>query len=430
MASRPMAAVDRIVVDRTPWATRVAFLASGEVVELWVDAADRPSLVGAIALGRVTAVHSGLAAATVSIPGGEAFLVDRAVVEGERLVVQVVHDGIGPKRPVARTGVELSEGPVVLTPRMPGVGLSSSVRGKARRAGLKAALSAVVPDEVGLLVRAGGADRAADALVADAGRLLERWRAILNRADAADRPAWLEPPVPVIEAACRVAPGVEPEIDDSGRLFEACGAAEALALALARRVELPDGGELVIDPVEAGTLIDVNLPSGGGREGFRRANEIAALSALRQLRLRGIRGVVLLDLPRMTDGQARARITTLVTEMAAADTAKVHILGWTPGGMLELVREGVRRPLADDLLEPPAEPRLSPRAAAWAALTGLRREVARIARPRLVLAPVVAGWLDGPGRPILEAERHRLGHLTVAADPTLARDAFRVESED
>lgn len=425
-----MAAVDRIVVDRTPWADRVAFLASGEVVELWVEPADRPSLVGAVALARVTAVHPDLGAATLAIPGGEASLSDRTVVEGERLVVQVVRDGAAGKRPVARAGIELTDGPVVLTPGTPGVGLSSAFRGKARRAALKASLAAAIPDRAGVLVRSGGAELPEETLVAACGRLLQRWESILAQAVAAGPPAWIEPPVPVLDAARSAAPAVEPEVDDGGRLFEACGAADALESALARRVPLPDGGELVVDPVEAGTLIDVNFRTGGGREGFRRANETAALAAMRQLRLRGLRGIVLLDLPRMTDRALRLRITNLVDEMAAADSARVQVLGWTPGGMLELVREGVRRPLADDLLDPPAEPRMSPRAAAWAALAGLRREASRIARPRLVASPAVAGWLDGPGRPILEAERRRLSHLAVAADPALAREAFRIESED
>jgi hypothetical protein len=98
--------------------------------------------------------------------------------------------------------------------------------------------------------------------------------------------------------------------------------------------------------------------------------------------------------------------------------------------MLEMARKGARRPLADGLLDVSADPPASARAAAWAALAGLRREAGRIARPRLVAAPAVARWLDGPGRPILEAERARLGYLEVVSDPALGRDAYRVESED
>jgi len=422
---------DRIVVDRTPWATRVAFLASGEVVDLWVEAADRPSLPGGVALARVLAVHPGLAAATVAIPGGEAFLSDRAVVEGERLVVQIVRDAAGGKRAVARAGVELVSGPVVLTPLAPGIGLSSSIRGKARRAALRAALAECAADAAaGLLVRSAGAGAEIERLVADATALLGRWRRILADARGSEPPCWLEPPPPLLEAVLAHAPGVEPEIDDTGRAFEACGGADALDSALARRVVLPGGGELVVDAAEAATLIDVNLPAGGGREGFRRANETAGLAALRQIRLRGVRGIALVDLPRMTDAAARARVLSLVAEAAAADPVPTRVLGWSAAGFLEIVREGARRPLADDLLEQPGEPAPSPRAAAWAALAGLRREAARIARPRLCVAPAVARWLEADGAPIMQAERVRLGHLTVRADPALSRETFRVESED
>lgn len=425
-----MAVVDRIVVDRAPWAARVAFLASGEVVELWVEGVDRPSLAGGVALARVTAVHPELAAATLAIPGGEAYLSDRAVVQGERLTVQVVRDAAGGKRAVARAGIELVDGPVVLTPRTPGVGLASAIRGKARRAGLKAALAASLPAGVGLLVRSAGAGLPPEAIVAAAGRLLDRWRSLQERAGAGDPPLWLEAPPPLVDAARAHAPGVEPEIDETGRTFEACGGVDALDTALSRRVALPGGGELVIDAAEAATLIDVNLPSGGGREGFRRANETAVLAALRQLRLRSVRGVVLLDLPRMMERSARARVADLAAAASEADPTPTRVLGWTPGGMLELVREGVRRPLADELMEVPGEPKPSARAAGWAALAGLRREAGRIGRPRLVVAPAVAQWLEAAGRPILEAERQRLGYLAVESDASVGREAFRVESED
>lgn len=433
MAERPAGdhrPIDRIVVDRAPWATRVAVLSAGEVLELWIDAADRPSLLGGIALARVTAVRPGLGGATVAVPGGEALVSDRMPVEGIAAIVQIVRDAVAGKRPEARAGIELADGALLLTPAKPGIGLSSAIGGKARRTVLKDALAVVVPGDLGLLVRGHAAETPVEDLVAAARRLVARWQGIMALAGSAAPPAWLEPPVPVVDAARGLAPAVEPEVDESGRLFEECGAGDALAGALARRVPLPDGGELVIDGTEAATLIDVNLPSGGGREGFRRANEAAGTAAVRQMRLRGLRGTVLLDLPRMADGGARSAVRERIAEAAAQDPTPTRVLGWTPGGMLELVREGARRPLADDLLEPAGEPGPSARAAAWTALTGLRREAGRIGRPLLCVSPAVAGWLDGPGRPILAAERQRLGHLVVRADPTLAREAFRVESDD
>lgn len=422
--------IDRIVGERTPWASRIAFLAGGEVVELWVEGADRPSQLGGIAVARVTAVNAALGTSVVAIPGGEALLTDGDTAEGGIVTVQVVRDAQAGKRAVARRAVELADGPVLLTPGKPGVGLSSAITGKGRRAALRAALQAVVPGDIGVLVRSAGSDRPPEELAGVAEALVARWHAIQTGARrVASPPAWVEPPPPVFDAARALAHGVEPEIDDSGRLFESCCAGEALDAALARRVPLGGGGELVFDAAEAAVLVDVNLPDGGGRNRLARAGD-AAEAALRQLRLRGLRGTVLLDLPRIGDRQARTQLLARVAAAAARDPGPASVLGWTPGGMLELVREGARRPLAEEMLERPAEPVPSPRAAAWAALAGLRREAVRVARPRLRVAPAVAGWLSGAGAPIFEAERTRLGHLALRADPGLAREAFRVESDD
>lgn len=424
-----MPAIDRIVVDRAPWATRVAFLSAGEVVDLWIEAADRPSLLGGIALGRVVALHRDTGSATVAVPGAEVHVTTRTLVEGAAVLVQITRDTISAKRAVARLGVELASGSLVLTSHTAGVGLSAAIGGKARRSAIRSALAASAPNDAGLLVRSTGADIPIEDLVADAEHLAQRWNALSERSALLEPPAWLQPPIPIVTAARSHAPGVEPEIDESGGAFEECGGGDALAGALAHRVPLEGGGELVVDMVEAATLVDVNLPSGGGAEGFRRANEAAGLAAMRQMRLRGVHGTVLLDLPRMTDRATRKRIQERIAEQAATDPVGTRVLGWTPGGMLEIVREGARRPLADDLLTDPREPASSPRAVAWDALRAARREANRIARPRLCVAPAVAAWFDGPGQPILQVERRRLGHLSVRVDPALSGNAFRVESE-
>ncbi len=325
-----MPPVDRIVVDRAPWATRVAFLAAGEVVELWIEGADRPSLLGGVALARVTATIPRLGAAIVAIPDGEALLSDHPAVEGGRLLVQIARDASGGKRAVARAAVELADGAVVLTPAQARHRPGGGDRRQARRAALRSALAALIPQDIGLVVRSAAADLPQDSVIATADGLLRRWHDLEAKARSLEPPAWVAPPAPLLEAARALAPGVEPEVDDSGRLFEACGAGDALEAALARRVPLAGGGELVVDAAEAASLIDVNLPSGGGREGFRRANEAAGLEALRQMRLRGLRGTVLLDLPRMTDRAARARLLERIREAAAQDPTPVRVLGWTP----------------------------------------------------------------------------------------------------
>jgi hypothetical protein len=139
-------------------------------------------------------------------------------------------------------------------------------------------------------------------------------------------------------------------------------------------------------------------------------------------RLRGLRGTILIDPPRMRGRGDRERVAAALQDAVADDPAVWQILGWTPGGMLECLREAPSRPLSAELLTPLGERRLSPRARAWSALERLRREVGGIARPRLRVAPDVAGWLDGPGAIIVAGERRRLGALTVVADATLGPD--------
>ena len=128
-----MPAIDRIVVDRAPCGTMVAFLSAGEVVDLWIEAADRPSLLGGIAIGRVVALHRETGSATVTVPDAEVHVATGALTEGAAALVQITRDATSAKRPVARLGVELTSGPMVLTSHTTGIGLSSAIGGKARR---------------------------------------------------------------------------------------------------------------------------------------------------------------------------------------------------------------------------------------------------------------------------------------------------------
>lgn len=425
-------AVDRIVLDRAPGVTRVAFLDTGRVVELWVEGDDRPSLLGAVALARARGTGGG-GTVVVTLPEAqEAYLragssrSDRPR-DGETVIVQVTRDAVTGKRAVARTAIELSDGVVILTPEHPGLGLSSAIRGKTRRAALKAGLEPLLDDDLGLLVRGVAADLSPDAVFERAAALIARWDALKTAAETAQVPAWLIPPLGVMDASRAHAAGVEPEIDTTGQLFEACGAAEALEVALAREVPF-DGGTLVVDRTEAAVLIDVNIAQ-DSRKALREGAVAAGRRAAVQARLRGLRGMVLIDMPRLPDKAARNAVTAALAEAATDDPTPLHAVGWTPGGMLECVREGARRPLADEMLEP-SVPRLNARAAAWAALDRLRRETTRIARPRLAVAPAVEAWLAGPGAAIVAAERQRLGALSIMGDPGLSRDDARIESED
>ena len=427
-------AVDRIVIDRAVGVARAAFLDAGQVVELWVEGDDRPSLLGAVALARAKTAGGG-GTVVLALPDGQAAYFRGGQSQGgqsqggqprdgEAVMVQITRDAVSGKRAVARAAIELSDGLVLLTPGRPGVGLSSAIRGKIRRQALKAALTPMLGDDLGVVVRGAIADMPPEVVAGRTAALVAIW----TRASAitGSAPGWLIPPVDIVDACRNHVPGIEPEVDTTGRMFDVCGGTEALEAALAREVPI-DGGALVVDRTEAATLIDVNV-----NQGSRRALQEAAVAAARevaaQARLRGLRGTVFIDIPRRRDRAEREVLIGALTEAAADDPTPLRALGWTPGGMLECVREGARRPLADEMLEPRSSMPTA-RAAAWVAVERLRREAMTIARPRLVVAPAVTAWLEGAGAAMVAAERQRLGTLTVVSDPTLSRTEARIESE-
>ena len=420
--------VDRIILHQRPGMTLAAFQQAGSVVELWVEMFDTPSLVGGIALARGVSAGRKSGASIVALPEGEAFLRDRILDQGELCPVQIVRDATQGKRAVVRSGIELQDGPIVLTVRERDIGVSKKIRAKARREEIKASLEKHVPSGVGMLARSAASALSAEDIEACAARLGDRWKALEAAIKGSDKPVWLSQSPSLEEQARNVAPTAELVVDRTGGLFEEVGGEDALEAALAHRVNVEGGGELVFDRGEAGTLIDVNLgdtnPSKAGKSLEHCAKEVA-----RQMRLRGLRGTILVDFPRSGKGGNRKLLEAALREESERDSAQIHLLGWTPGGMLELVREGVRRPLADDFLEPVGDPVPTGRAAGLAALHGIRGEVKTIARPRLFVSRMVANWLTGPGAGIVDAERRRLGHLSIAIDPTYSRNNFRVEEE-
>ncbi|WP_028795328.1 ribonuclease E/G [Thalassobaculum salexigens] len=419
-----MSPAGRAILHATPGVTRVLFLQGGEIVEIWVEGDDAPSLIGGVAL--VTARTAG-GASVADLPTGSGYLRDGRANDGEKLIVQVTGDGSGGKRAVLRRRVELAGDGVVLTPFQPELGIAATVTGKARRAAIRTAVAPALPDGIGAMVRSAGADRHLEDLAAEAARLAGLWQVITDKATLETPPCWLLPPPDLADRAAAHLPGAEIVVDRDGAAFRAAGGEEALDRALARSVAVADGIALVVEEAETATLIDVNLARSPRGEALVRANVQAAVGAAAVARLRGLRGTLLIDPPRMRGRADRARVAAALAEATASDPAPWQILGWTPGGMLECLRESPRRPLSEDMLSPLGERRRSARARAWTALARLAREVGGIARPRLSVPEDVAGWLEGPGAFIVAAERRRLGALTVAADPTLGPEDSRID---
>ncbi|HIJ63272.1 MAG TPA: ribonuclease G [Rhodospirillaceae bacterium] len=357
-----MPAPDQVLVSMSPGETRLALMAADEVVELVVDRGGLAT--GDAVLGRVVGVNRALDAAFIDI--GEArpgFLPGAGKLsEGTAVAVQVAAAARPDKGAALRRAADQPETPAGKPPRRLG-GLSPLAR-----------LLAGMP--------------ALPSVLADDAATLAALRA--------------EFPQAVLDRDC----------------FERLGAAEALDLALDPLVPLADGGRLIIETTAAATVIDID--SGGGAP---LAANLAAVPAIaRQLRLRAIAGHLLVDAIPLRRRQVLGQVVGALREAVAADPTPTHVMGVTPLGMIELMRERRRPSLAEVMLDPPAC-RPNPETLALAALRAVLRHADRrpAARPILAAAPAVIAALGRLGAALAETEGRLGRRLELRADPAMER---------
>jgi len=368
-----------LVIDQIPRGVRVGVLQDERLIE--VDLADQdPGAVGAICLGRVRAVAHDLDGAFVDCSlGADAFLggrdaralsgagrrarIGEQVSEGQAVLVQVKRQAEGDKGPRVTADVALSGVFLLYRPRHARVDPASGDRERA---------AALFPRD-GFGLRPAAGDASDQELLEEAGRLRERWAAIEARAGAAQPPALLaSPPEPVerlllehfrpdlervvfgdrillLEARRWLEQWLPRRVDSlAERLeylpdaFEATGAAEQLDEALGRKVPLPGGGSLLIEPTAALTAIDVN---GAGRP--LEVDLFAAREIARQLRLRRIGGIVVIDFIDLDSKRERTRLDAALRAAFADDPAAIQLYPMSPLGLVELSRQRLGPSLAE-----------------------------------------------------------------------------------
>lgn len=454
--------IDEILVDHLPGETRAALLAAGRLVELRIQRPGQQSLVGAIVRGRVTALRRDQGAAFVEIGQARAGYLSlrkgaKPPSEGAAILVQVTKDAVDDK------GAGLTDRPAILgqhlTLRLGQPGLE-----RARRLDPeiferhRAALEKLDLARDGFLLHPAAAEAEPEALAAEAQGLADAWRRAHETAGGV--PAVIRPaPDPVLRAvldhastlkAIRFddaglmnrmkaeAPALAPLMQHhrGGALFQRHQAEDQIADALARRVRLKRGGEIVIDEMESLTAIDVNMAAqtGQGQQADMafQVNLDAAQEVARQLRLRDIGGIAVVDFLRMAGADHRRRTVEALRKACSQDPQQVDVLGMTPAGLVELTRKRLRPSLAH-LLRAPGDPR-TPLSATTQAMA-LARAVLRAAeaapgRPLRARAdPASLAGLEAAAE-TLAAVRERVGaRLTLAADPSLAPGRFDVQAE-
>jgi len=357
--------------------------------------------VGAIYLGRVTSVVPAMEAAFVDI-GTErsGFLsawdarphdwqdetgqrkappIGELVHEGQALLVQATKEPLGDKGARLSTRVSLPGRYLVLVPDAEGVFISRRIEDEEERARLTDAVSAIAEKrgtQASFIVRTAARGAAADDLEADIAGLEELWGEIAADAAAAEPPVCVYSDLGPVErflrdhvnaathrvliddaAACTAAQNFVAEhlpdfagsvahYDDHGDIFEEHGIEERIDALLDPRVDLPSGGYVVIEGTEALTSVDVNsgryTQADSHAETALATNLEAAREIARQLRIRDIGGLIVIDFIHMDEPDHEAKVTAALEEALARDKAPTRLGGISEFGLLEMTRKRTR----------------------------------------------------------------------------------------
>jgi ribonuclease G len=392
---------DEILINVTPQETRVAIAGAGVVQELLIERTASRGLVGNIYVGRVARVLPGMQSAFVEI-GLEraAFLhvadirehgekpIERILAEGEPLLVQVVKDPIGSKGARLSTQVSIAGRLLVYLPHDPHIGISQRIEDENGRAALRERLKDLLPPEEkgGFIVRTLAESAAEEELRTDLAYLRHLWQAIHERSLGAEPPKLLYQDLSLAQRvlrdmvtvdtarvvidsretyqklaafAERYMPQVRLRLEHyTGErpLFDLYNVETEIEKALSRRVELKSGGYLIIDQTEAMTTIDVNTGGFVGNRNFDdtvfKTNLEAAQAIARQLRLRNLGGIIIVDFIDMEGAEHRTAVLEELRRALSRDRTRLTLNGFTALGLVELTRKRTRESLAHVLCEP------------------------------------------------------------------------------
>jgi len=397
---------EEILVNVTPQETRVAVMQQGVAQELHVERASGRGLVGNIYLGQVSRVLPGMQSAFVQIGldraaflhvadlwshrqnQGEARPIEKVLSEGQKLLVQVIKDPIGTKGARLSTQISIAGRLLVYLPQESHIGISQRIEDESERALLREKLQLLLPDNEsgGFIIRTMAETAIEEEFAADIEYLRRLWADIQQKAQSATPPALLYQDLNlslrvlrdfVDEQSGRIVVDsrethqkmlafaqdyiqrfvdrIEHYVGDRP-LFDLYGVEDEIERALARRVALKSGGYLIIDQTEALTTIDVNTGGFVGGRNFDdtifKTNLEAAQVIARQLRLRNLGGIIIIDFIDMESMVHREAVLAELRKALALDRTRVTVNGFTQLGLVEMTRKRTRESLAHILCEP------------------------------------------------------------------------------
>jgi ribonuclease G len=408
-----------ILISATAQETRVAILEDEVLVELMVDRPDNERIVGDIYLGSVQAVLPGIQAAFVDIGTEKAAFLhvsdvakdpdeeddegpahkhqsddERAarlppiqdlIAKGDKVLVQATKEPISTKGPRVTTHISLPGRFLVYMPGSKHIGVSRKIEEREERTRLRAMAREIVPEGTGVIIRTVGEELTREIFKREFDSLHETWKKIQKRSKSARPPSLIHSEAKLTSGIIRdvftakvdsltiegkqvydevktYLGGVDPSLMDRVHLyvdpvplFDKFGIEEAIREAFQRRVDLPSGGYIIIEPTEALVSIDVNTGRYTGKKDpektILKTNVDAAKEIARQLRLRDVGGIIVCDFIDMETRANQDRVLQELRTHLGRDRARTRAFQVSELGLIQMTRQRVRPSLFQSLTE-------------------------------------------------------------------------------
>lgn len=399
--------INEIIVDVNPGEIRVGVLEDKELVEIHIERTNHQGLVGNIYRGKVSSVLPGMQAAFVDI-GFEknAFLyVGDAVPQreysdddmelsqnydeyniteilkvGQEITVQVIKEPVGTKGPRVSTHITLPGRNLVLLPNADYVGISRRIEDDAERQKLKKIAEKLKPENMGLIVRTVSEGKDEPDFIEDVAFLTKLWNKIKLLENNGPVPRCIHKDINLIYRSVRdlftlnidkfiindeaeyykvlelvemLSPALKNKVElfrKDYQIFDYYQIETKIERALSRKVWLKCGGYIIIDKTEALTVIDVNTGKFVGENNLEdtvlKANIEATREIAKQLRLRDIGGIVIIDFIDMNDSQHQQMVLDSLKQSLKNDRTKTIVIGMTGLGLVEMTRKKIRQELS------------------------------------------------------------------------------------
>ncbi|MDD5749054.1 MAG: Rne/Rng family ribonuclease [Actinomycetota bacterium] len=387
-----------LLISRSNSGLGVAILEDGELAEIYFQSERKRSIVGNIYIGSIARVLPGMSAAFVDIGSGRNALlclqdlvlfedgtrikpktISKVLKEKDKIVVQVTKDSIGGKGARVTTVLGIPGRLMVYMPHGDRFGVSRKLSNK-ERIRLKRIASEIKPKSGTSIIRTAAQGARKKELEADLRFLEEEWERICARVKKSNSPSvvYCEPDLAervvrdsfsndflklvvdsedehrkVFEYLSSVAPKLKDRVElycGEETLFEKFKVYEGIEAALKRKVPLPSGGHIAIDETEALTAIDVNTGSFIGEKSLEdtvlKTNLEAAREIVRQLRLRDIGGIIVIDFIDMQDRKNREKVLNTLEKELSSDRTKTQVVTLSRLGLVEMTRKNVTEGLS------------------------------------------------------------------------------------